>query len=121
MHEKFYQVTDFDGVPSVTFTPLYTGVSFADYLLGDIQNASAPVGDSSQDLRSNYYGLFLQDDWHVARNLTLNLGIRYEFQQTPYDTSSKTAYFDPDPSVEMSFILAAVLCGTVLLIPTTTT
>jgi outer membrane receptor protein involved in Fe transport len=100
MHEKFYQVTDFAGVPSVTFTPLYTGVSFADYLLGTIQNASASVGDSSQDLRSNYYGLFLQDDWHVASTLTLNLGIRYEFQQTPYDTSSKTAYFDPDPSVE---------------------
>ena len=100
MHEKFYQVTDFGGVPSVTFTPLYTGVSFADYLLGDIQNAQASVGDSSQDLRSNYYGTFFQDDWHVTRDLTLNLGIRYEFQQTPYDTSSKTAYFDPDPSVE---------------------
>jgi hypothetical protein len=100
MHEKFYQVTDFGGVPSVTFTPLYTGVSFADYLLGDIQNAQASVGDSSQDLRSNYYGAFFQDDWHITRNLTLNLGIRYEFQQTPYDTSSKTAYFDPDPSVE---------------------
>lgn len=100
MHEKFYQVTDFGGVPSVTFTPLYTGVSFADYLLGDIQSASASVGDSSQDLRSNYYGGFFQDDWHITRNLTLNLGLRYEFQQTPYDTSSKTAYFDPDPSVE---------------------
>ena len=100
MHEKFYQVTDFSGVPSVTFTPLYTGVSFADYLLGDIQSASASVGDSSQDLRSNYYGGFFQDDWHASHNLTLNLGIRYEYQQTPYDTSSKTAYFDPDPSVE---------------------
>ena len=100
MHEKFYQITDFGGVPSVTFTPLYTGVSFADYLLGDIQSASASVGDSSQNLRSNYYGVFFQDDWHVTRDLTLNLGIRYEFQQTPYDTSSKTAYFDPDPSVE---------------------
>lgn len=95
MHEKFYQVTDFGGVPSVTFTNLYTGVSFADYLLGDIQSASAAVGDSSQDLRSNYYGGFFQDDWHVSRNLTLNLGIRYEYQQTPYDTSSKTAWFDP--------------------------
>jgi len=95
MHEKFYQVTDFGGVPAVGFTNQYTGVTFADFLLGDIQNASASVGDSSQDLRSNYYGGFFQDDWHVGRNLTLNLGIRYEYQQTPYDTSSKTAWFDP--------------------------
>ena len=95
MHEKFYQVTDFGGVPSVTFSGEYTGVSFADYLLGDIHTASAEVGDSSQDLRSNYYGTFFQDDFHITRTLTLNLGIRYEYQQTPYDTSSKTAWFDP--------------------------
>src|ERR1035441_6973021 len=59
------------------------------------RSASAEVGDSTQDLRSNYYGTFFQDDYHVSRTLTLNLGLRYEYQQTPYDTSSKTAWFDP--------------------------
>jgi hypothetical protein len=95
IHEKFYQVTDFSGVPSVSFTNQYTGVGLGDYLLGDPYSANASIGDSSQDLRSNYYGPFFQDDWHVNRSLTLNLGLRYEFQQTPYDTSSKTAWFDP--------------------------
>ena len=96
IHEKFYQVTDFGGIPGVSFPRhQFSGVGLGDFLLGDPYSARASIGDSSQDLRSNYYGGFFQDDWHVGRSLTLNLGLRYEFQQTPYDTSSKTAWFDP--------------------------
>jgi hypothetical protein len=96
IHEKFYQVTDFGGIPFMNFSGRFTGVGLGDFLLGDIDSATASVGDSSQDLRSNYYGGFFQDNWHIGRNFTLNLGIRYEYQQTPYDTSSKTAWFDPE-------------------------
>jgi len=32
---------------------------------------------------SNYYGFFVQDDWRVKRNLTINLGVRFD-HDTPY-------------------------------------
>lgn len=95
IHEKFYQITDFSGIPSVSFGGLYSGNSLADFLLGDPNNATTSVGDSSQNLISNFYAGFLQDNWRVRPSLTLNLGIRYEFSQTPFDTSSKTGWFDP--------------------------
>src|ERR1043165_2116456 len=34
----------------------------------------------SYDVHSNYYGFFLQDDWRLTRKLTLNLGLRYEYE-----------------------------------------
>jgi hypothetical protein len=95
IHEKFYQITDFSGIPYFSFGALFSGNSLADFLLGDPQSATASVGDSSQDLRSNFYAGFLQDDWRVRPSLTLNLGVRYEYGQTPFDTSSKTGWFDP--------------------------
>lgn len=95
IHEKFYQITDFSGIPSVSFGALFSGNSLGDFLLGDPQNATASVGDSSQNLVSNFYAGFLQDNWRVRPSLTLNLGVRYEYGQTPYDTSSKTGWFDP--------------------------
>ena len=46
---------------------------------------------------ANYfnYGAFLQDDWRIRPTLTLNLGIRYDVQTTPTDTSRRTMNFIP--------------------------
>lgn len=41
-------------------------------------NASLPGSDTSRRLRQTVFGFFVQDDWQVRRDLTLNAGIRYE-------------------------------------------
>ena len=62
------------------FDGRYTGHSFGDVLMGFPNRSSRKVGDPYTHSRSRAYGLFIQDDWKVTPNLTLNLGVRWEAQ-----------------------------------------
>jgi hypothetical protein len=56
----------------------------------------------------NTYGLYLQDDWRVKQRLTVNLGLRYEFMNTPHELQGKESrlvndysdLFTPGPIVK---------------------
>ena len=56
-----------------------TGYDFADFLLGLPQSSSIRFGTNSNYFRSWATNLFAQDDWRPRPNLTLNLGLRYEY------------------------------------------
>lgn len=56
-----------------------TGIDFADFLLGIPQSASVQYGASSTYFRQNTWDLYANDDWRINPNLTLMLGLRYEY------------------------------------------
>ncbi len=68
--------------PAYSFTGNFTGNSIADFVLGYANSLSASTVPSV-DWRQEAYAGFLQDDYKVTRNLTMNLGLRYEYT-TPY-------------------------------------
>jgi Carboxypeptidase regulatory-like domain/TonB dependent receptor-like, beta-barrel/TonB-dependent Receptor Plug Domain len=51
----------------------------------------APGSTTDRRWRQNLIGLYAQDDWSARRNLTLNLGVRYEFITTPHELSGRMA------------------------------
>ena len=77
-----------------TFTGQYTGSSVADFLLGDFASASAQIGLGQGLWRSKSLNFFVQDDWKVTGRLTLNLGLRYEYDQPFFDPRHHEGYFD---------------------------
>ena len=45
------------------------------------------------DIRSNEYSAFFKDDWKVTSDLTLNLGVRYEYYGVPWNATGMTVAF----------------------------
>src|SRR5207253_5959092 len=62
----------------------------ASLLLGVLDARSATdrsfaAGYPFQTMRVPFIGTFIHDDWKISRRLTLNLGLRYEWESGPYD------------------------------------
>lgn len=56
-----------------------SGSAFADFLLGAPQTTAIQAGSNKIYLREWIYDFYVQDDYRVRRDLTLNYGLRYEY------------------------------------------
>jgi hypothetical protein len=86
---------DFDGA--------YTNLPFADFLLGWARNPSnitnhffgAAQIPNLVAGKQVYYGGYASDVFHATNNLTLNLGLRYDYQSPWTERFNRQSYFDP--------------------------
>ncbi len=72
------------------------GAAFADFLLGDFNRAEGQVGAPIANFRSNYFSLYAQDSWRLRSNVTMNYGLRWEYDQPYYDTNDAIVNIDFD-------------------------
>jgi Carboxypeptidase regulatory-like domain/TonB dependent receptor len=83
-------ITFLGGVALAASTPL------EDFFAGDPFKASVQVGNPSRQIHNWAYGAFIQDDWRATRNLTLNLGLRYEYSSVMKEAHNLLGNFDPN-------------------------
>lgn len=69
--------------------------AFADFLLGAITSANYDIAQPLTGRRNYNLAFFVQDDWKARPNLTLNLGLRYEFESPIREVNDIGSRFDP--------------------------
>lgn len=62
----------------------WTFDSFADFMNNRPAMLVQAVRTATFDARQNSHSYFIQDDWRATRNLTINLGLRYEYTTIPF-------------------------------------
>ena len=71
-----------------------SGFGFASFYLGAASNAYIALPERL-GWRVKYYGGFVQDDWKLRNNLTVNVGFRYEIPTPVTEAHNQMSFIDP--------------------------
>ncbi|MBL8290999.1 MAG: carboxypeptidase regulatory-like domain-containing protein, partial [Bryobacterales bacterium] len=82
------------------------GDAHASFLLGAVDDRSNATGVPFQQAYIPFIGLYVHDDIKINRRLTVNVGLRYEWESAPYaDNDIYSRYLDldaPNPAIRQS-------------------
>ena len=90
--------------PDPLLPSVNTGNGLADLILGFPRSGNLASGFTTAT-RSKYFAWYFQDDWRVTPRLTLNLGVRYDFEKPFTDRFDRFSRLDldaPNPLGERS-------------------
>jgi hypothetical protein len=82
----------------LSFTGLVTGDAFGDFLIGVPRTSSIAFGNRDSRLRGTAYDAYVNDDWRLTPGLTLNLGVRWEYEAPFTETSGGLVNLDVAPA-----------------------
>ncbi|HEY3740372.1 MAG TPA: carboxypeptidase-like regulatory domain-containing protein [Bryobacteraceae bacterium] len=81
---------------SFNFNGSYTKNDFADFLLGYAQSYTELAVQDKGDWNNVSPAVYFQDNWHVSKKLTLNLGLRWDGIPHTYEASNRGSNFYPN-------------------------
>ena len=75
--------------------PLDTNLGWANALLGHLNTYTESNNNTRSLPRFNQPEFFVQDNWRVNRQLTLDLGVRFSHIGVVYERDREIGWFDP--------------------------
>ncbi len=75
-------------------TGTFTFPNVNSFLTGNGNGFSVTLGDRSSAIVQNAFGFYVQDNWKVRPTVTLELGLRYDWNMTPTERFNRFVVFD---------------------------
>jgi hypothetical protein len=79
---------------SMSFSGALSGSGISDLLLGLPSFGLQSQADNPQAQRTTAFNFWFQDDWKLHRKLSLNIGLRYEYNTPPVDPHDRMSTFN---------------------------
>ena len=97
--QRRYYAGNNGALGTFAYTGTFTGVPFADFLLDQVQNKGRGGGDPDNPWThlQNRISIFVQDDFKIRSNLTLNLGLRWAYTSPLVEKDNRQSNFDVNP------------------------
>jgi hypothetical protein len=93
---------------SFSFTGALSGYDFADFLLGYPDTESIAYGNADKYFRASWLDGYVADDWRLSSRLTLNIGVRWDFQAPVTELQNRLVNL----AVARNFVSEFPVCGT---------
>ncbi|HZU24540.1 MAG TPA: carboxypeptidase regulatory-like domain-containing protein [Bryobacteraceae bacterium] len=77
--QEFNYLSQQDPRGTLTFTGAATGSDFGDFLQGIPDASSIAFGNADKYFRESVWDAYINDDWRVSPELTVNAGVRWEY------------------------------------------
>jgi len=100
-------LTQSDPRGTLNFTGAATGDSVADFLLGIPTTSAIAFGNASARIRGGSHDAYVSDNFHLAAGITLNLGLRWEYESPYRERDGRVANLD----VVHGFVAVATVTG----------
>ena len=105
-HLDFNPVFPNDARGVYTYNGSYTGNPLADFLLGYPSQAQVGIGRGTENATTNWAHFYAEDRWQIRPNLTIDAGLRYEYNGNLVAQTNQSSDIDLIAPGGPSFVVA---------------